>query len=203
MYPGVRIDRGYFHGGFVPDYGCPHIAEGMAFDARRLAELVPIRGKRVGILGCAFGYSIYALRRLGAETYGLELSEYAVSRAEPAWADLLMVGDATDPVAMRRFVKFAGGRFDLLVSENLLPLLADEEVPGAVRLWRRHADQVIHRLSMTFESDVPREVFAAENEGAAHNWHAPSEWRRLIGDEDRMFAFEDWDHEYLAQGVLA
>jgi hypothetical protein len=192
-YPGIVLDRRYFQGGAWDDYA--QVARwAWAEDAKRLADVADLQGKRVGILGCAYGFSVYHLRRLGIEAYGVDVSSFAVREFPPAgrW---LVLADATTDEGIDAFAERVGGFFDVLVDENLLPLLSDAEARRACTLWRMYAAEVVHLLTMCRE---PPRVYnpAIERPGARHNWHSLSEWRGIIGDMDRLIDFRDWsEHE--------
>jgi len=46
--------------------------------------------------GCAFGYLVSGLRGLGVDAYGVDISEYAISQADPSIAEYVRIGSATD-----------------------------------------------------------------------------------------------------------
>lgn len=191
MYPGITLDRRYFIGGAWENYSLV-AAAGQVEDARRLMGLLDLQGKRVGVLGCAYGFSVAELRLLGVDARGIDVSEFAISQAPTQRVrQFLLLGDATSPDGMQDLADRAGGPFDVLLDENLLPLLSDDEAAAACDLWRLHADVVVHRISMCCEE--PRYYRPwMEREGARHNWHSPSEWRQIIGPMDRLIEFTSW-----------
>lgn len=184
-YPGVRIDRDYFVGGAWADYGKIHADYSGC--SQYWVERLGLKGKRVGVLGCAYGFSVVGMRIHGVDAWGVDVSEFAIQQW-PSAGPWLLLADATTEDGMDAFAERAGGRFDVLVDENLLPLLTDEEAVAACELWRAHADEVVHLINMCREQ--PR-VYNPdlENDGARHNWHSPTEWRSLIGDGDRLVEF--------------
>lgn len=187
-YPGIRLDREYFIGGAWPDYA-KVVRVGMRDWVWRLIEALDLRsGQRVGVLGAAFGFSVLEFKLREIDAQGLELLPWAINEGRKMGVNEsdVVQGDATDLQAIRSFA--AGARFDVLIDENLSPLLSDEEARAAGGLWREWADQVVHVLSMCCEP--PRSYDpTVERDGARHNWHSPSEWRKIFGQRDRIFDF--------------
>lgn len=198
MYPGVVINPHYFNGGAYEDYS--KLRGSLFEDARilcgkldELGILTPNRTNiKVGILGSGYGFTIEALRSYGIDAWGIELSAYAITQTKESIQLYTIWGNALVKPAMEALSKAAlpyGGKFDVLIDENLSPLLTDEEAVEAANLWRQYGP-VIHRISMKEEGATRR--YRLENEGAAHNWHTPSEWRELLGPQDKIYQFKDW-----------
>lgn len=192
------FDEGYFHGdrleGYT-QYGRTMWGERWSFDgfaqttqARALAKGFSLEGRTCLIVGAAYGYGIEALMsQLGAgQVYGLEVSAYAVSQAPASVAARMVVGDARDVNAIRAAKTVAGlrrnERFDLILSEDLLPCFTDTEAQTAAALWRQHATQVGHRLS-TWPS------LAA----AGYTFHTLAGWRQLLGQQDWLWDYFTWE----------
>lgn len=192
-YPGLTFDESYFRGGAYTDYGVemwgtsftfPGFVSG--FRTRAQAKGTDPVGRRVGVLGCAYGYSVLEMRALGINAYGIDVSAFAISQAPVAVAPFLMQGDATVRNVLNSFRTFAGltgnAKFDILLSEDLLPCLSDSEVTAASGEWRsRHGTRIAHRVS-THQVLNP-----------VHNWHTLVEWRALIGSSaDWLWRYTDW-----------
>jgi ubiquinone/menaquinone biosynthesis C-methylase UbiE len=73
-------------------------------------------------LGCAKGYLVQGLRLLGIETYGIDVSEYAVSTAPENIKKFVCVGSTTD------LSRFKDKEFDLITCYDILEHLTDEEL---------------------------------------------------------------------------
>ena len=188
-YPGITLDRGYFVGGAWPDYG--RAAETLESDAEFMAQRLDLIGKRVGILGCGYGFSVAGLRLLDVDAWGIDVSDWAISNTPAKALPFVLMADATSRDGMDEFASIAAD-FDVLIDENLLPLLADEEAVSASAIWREYAPEVIHLINMCREQ--PRTYDPGlERDGARHNWHSPSEWRALLGPGDRLIEQRTWE----------
>lgn len=66
-------------------------------------------------VGCAFGYLVLALRGLGIEAHGFDVSEYAISHASTLIKDFLKVGDADTEV-----FPYEDNSFSLVVSTECM-----------------------------------------------------------------------------------
>jgi ubiquinone/menaquinone biosynthesis C-methylase UbiE len=104
-----------------------------------LEKLQPIKGQ-ISILevGCAKGFMVQALRELGANAYGLDVSEYAVN-ASPV-KQFLTVGSITN-------MPFEDNQFDCIVSFDILEHLKESEVDKAVSELYRVSSKQIHSIT--------------------------------------------------------
>lgn len=109
----------------------------------RAAALVKSYGpKRFLVVGAGFGFLLDELDALGATAHGVELSEYAIRRCHalvPAVYSRMHKIDARDSSAMRRL-----GRFDVVVTEDILPTCSLEEVPYVLEASRSVGGVVVH-----------------------------------------------------------
>lgn len=78
--------------------------------------------KSVLDVGCAFGYLVKALRDKGVESYGIDISEYAISMAKEGIKPYLAVQSALDDLPTS-FPK----KFDLVVSIEVIEHLYEED----------------------------------------------------------------------------
>ena len=49
--------------------------------AKKIFDTYDLEGKKVLDIGCGFGFTVADLREMGADAYGIDFSEYAVSVA--------------------------------------------------------------------------------------------------------------------------
>ena len=98
-----------------------------------------LAGRSVLILGCAVGATVSHLRNVHlADAWGMDISVWATSNAlEP---DHVIQGDATQAGALDLVSDLAGvNRWDCVISEQLLPVFAQSEIPAITALWRTFA----------------------------------------------------------------
>lgn len=82
--------------------------------------------------GCAKGFQVKALRSLGMEAWGIDISEYAVASAPRGVSSWLKVGSCTG-------MDFPDGEFDLVLALETLEHLPPPDIGEAVREMRRVA----------------------------------------------------------------
>lgn len=102
-----------------------HIAE------RIVAEIAPAT---VLDAGCAMGFLVEMLRERGVEAYGVDVSDYAISRVHPAVAPFCRVASISAPLERR---------YDLIVCIEVLEHLPAEESAAAVANLCRHSDDIL------------------------------------------------------------
>lgn len=88
--------------------------------------------------GCAMGHLVAALRDLGVEAYGVDISEYAVSRARADIRQFCKTGSLAD--------EFPAGlpkHYDLVVSIEVLEHLYEENGKKAIHNLCKLSDQVL------------------------------------------------------------
>jgi hypothetical protein len=73
--------------------------------------------------GCAKGFMVHALRLLGKEAYGVDLSEYAVSHGHPRVLNFLSVITSVTDVK---------GGWDLIIAKDVLEHIPKDLIPGVL-----------------------------------------------------------------------
>lgn len=88
--------------------------------------------------GCAMGHLVAALRDLGVEAYGVDISEYAVSQARADIRQFCKTGSLSDelPAGLPK-------RYDLVVSIEVLEHLYEEDGKKAIQNLCKLSDQVL------------------------------------------------------------
>ena len=89
-------------------------------------------------VGCATGFLVEALRELGLDAYGCDVSAYAVEHAAPGALGYVQAGD------LDRGLPYADGEFDLVTGLEILEHLAPDQVPGALAELRRVCGGIVY-----------------------------------------------------------
>ncbi|MFP5328385.1 MAG: class I SAM-dependent methyltransferase [Acidimicrobiia bacterium] len=84
--------------------------------------------------GCAFGMLVEALRDLGVDAYGVDISEYAISQAREDIRPYLRQGSLADPFDRR---------YDLVISIEVLEHLSAGDIPQAIKNIANATDTVV------------------------------------------------------------
>lgn len=128
----------YYHNGCGPiPYEEPeHWVEFFGMIADRIVK--DIHPQTVLDAGCAMGYLVAALRDRGVEAYGIDISEYAVSKVREDVRPFCRVGSLTE-----EFPADLPQRYDLIVSIEVLEHLYAEDGKKAIANLCRHTDTVL------------------------------------------------------------
>lgn len=186
------FDEGYYNQNGAPGCGYDRYSREMWGASMSFAQIAgdmqarySVAGRKVLILGCAYGYTVEALFGLGVDAYGLDISAYAVSRAPGSVASRIRQGNgavAADMDAMKSLAGIARNRkFDLVFDEDILPCLTDAEALSACLEMRRIGTVVAHRIS------------AHEAIAPCYNVKPLDVWRALVGVTDQWFRWPTWD----------
>jgi len=89
-------------------------------------------------VGCAMGLLVEALRERGIEAWGIDVSEYAISRVAPVAAPYCRVASALEPL---------DERFDLITCIEVLEHLPSAQAGRAVGVLCEHSDDVLFSSS--------------------------------------------------------
>lgn len=84
--------------------------------------------KTVLDVGCAKGYLVKHLREMGVEAWGCDISEYAISEADPEVKPYLFLWDLTKPIPQ------ITNPYDLVTSHDVLEHIPEADVPHVC--WR-------------------------------------------------------------------
>lgn len=118
--------------------------------------------------GCALGYLVAALRDLGVEAYGVDVSEYAITNVREDIKPYCAVGSLTDtlPVSLPR-------KYDLVVTIEVLEHLTVEDGKKAIQNLCTLSDRVLFSSTPSDFDDITHinvqqreywsEIFAKEH----------------------------------------
>jgi SAM-dependent methyltransferase len=119
---------------------------------------------RVLDAGCAIGLLVEALRSRGVEAFGVDLSGYAIEQAH----------ESVKPYCRRgSIVEEFTGRYDLVISIEVLEHMPAPEAEAAIANICRHTDDVLFS-STPFDYREPTHV----------NVHPPEHWAELFARHD-------------------
>lgn len=99
-----------------------------------------IRPSRVLDAGCAIGLLVETLRTRGIEAEGIDLSGYAIEQSDASVRPHLRVGSIVEELT---------GRYDLIVSIEVLEHMPPDQAAAAVGNFCRHADDILFSSSPT------------------------------------------------------
>lgn len=88
--------------------------------------------------GCAMGYLVSALRRLGVEAFGVDISEYAISKVEPEIKEYCFNKSITDKLPQE-----LPNKFDLVVCNRILDCMGYEDVAIALSNISQVSDNIL------------------------------------------------------------
>ncbi len=90
-------------------------------------------------IGCAKGFLVKDLRDLGADAYGLDVSQYAVDNIEPGMAPYITQGDARSALA-----SYNRNQFDFVISLRFLECIAEPDLPDLISEMARISRHQYH-----------------------------------------------------------
>jgi SAM-dependent methyltransferase len=103
-----------------------------------------VRAERSLDVGCARGFLVEALRELGVDAQGCDVSPYAVENAAPGAAGHVVVGDLAGGLP------WPDGTFELVTALEILEHLDPAAVPGALAELRRVCRGVLYATIPSF-----------------------------------------------------
>ena len=83
--------------------------------------------------GCAKGFMVHALRLLGKEAHGVDVSEYAITNCHPKVKEYLTVVDTAEDIK---------GGWDLIIAKDVLEHIPKEEIPSVLTALRRRCKTI-------------------------------------------------------------
>lgn len=156
---------------------------------QKVAELaVNIIGKKVLVLGCAYGYLVKHLVLLGVDAYGMDISSFAISQAPFEIASRIFVGDARLESSYIQAKTLAGltkknDKFDLIIDEDMIGCLTDAEAIVFCTFGRNYSIMLYHLV------DVSPHL------AQWYNLHTLEEWKAVVGASPKEKWFERFSWE--------
>jgi predicted TPR repeat methyltransferase len=98
-------------------------------------------GKKVLELGCAKGYGVQWLRQQGIDAWGMDVSAYAISQADPSVQPYLITANAVTELA-----KYTKNAFNVIYSRGFLCCLSDADLSTIIPLMNKVGFLQIHHV---------------------------------------------------------
>ena len=114
--------------------------------------------------GCAKGFMVYAMRLLGKEAFGVDVSEYAVNNSHPKVRDYLSV---------IKDVEDLKGGWDLILAKDVLEHIPKETLPSVLSGLRRRCKQIFIAVPL---GDGKRYRIREYEMDVTHIIREPEEW---------------------------
>jgi Cyclopropane fatty acid synthase and related methyltransferases len=148
--------------------------------ARRIAEVLGIEpGETVLDWGCARGYLVKAFRKIGVNSYGYDISEWAIQNCDPEVRNVVSTNVGADE----------GGEWDHIVSKDTLEHLESIDLMRTADLILKFAQVSILIMVPLTERVGGQYVRREDDMDTTHKIRWPLEdWmeffrRRILGEE--------------------
>lgn len=133
--------------------------------------------------GCAKGFMVYALRLLGKEAYGADVSEYAVENCHPKVKEYLQVIETTEQLS---------GGWDLIIAKDVLEHIPKDLIPSVLSELRRRCKTLFVAVPL---GDGKRYRIREYEMDVTHVVREPEEWW-LTTIVDAGFKIKYFDYEF-------
>ena len=133
--------------------------------------------------GCAKGFMVYALRLLGKEAYGADVSEYAVANCHPKVKDYLQVIESAEQLK---------GGWDLIIAKDVLEHIPKDVIPSVLSELRRRCKTLFVAVPL---GEGKRYRIREYEMDVTHVVREPEEWW-LITLVQAGFKIKYFDYEF-------
>jgi len=114
--------------------------------------------------GCAKGFMVYAMRLLGKEAFGVDVSDYAVKNSHPKVRDYLSVIQSAEDIK---------GGWDLIIAKDVLEHIPKELLPETLAAFRRRCKHLFVAVPL---GDGRRYRIREYEMDVTHIIREPEEW---------------------------
>mgnify|MGYP003655387019 CR=1 FL=1 len=114
--------------------------------------------------GCAKGFMVYAMRLLGKDAHGVDISDYAVNNGHPGIKEYLSVIDTVEEIK---------GGWDLIIAKDVLEHINKEDLPAILAAFRRRCDHLFVAVPL---GDGRRYRIREYEMDVTHVIREPEEW---------------------------
>lgn len=133
--------------------------------------------------GCAKGFMVYAMRLLGKQAFGVDVSEYAVNNSHPKVRDYLSVVESVEDLK---------GGWDLIIAKDVLEHIPKEELPTVLSAFRRRCKQIFIAVPL---GDGKRYRIREYEMDVTHIIREPEEWW-LTAIVEAGFKIKYFDYQF-------
>ena len=133
--------------------------------------------------GCAKGFMVYALRLLGKEAYGADVSEYAVNNCHPKVKGYLSVIENAEQLS---------GGWDLIIAKDVLEHIPKDIIPSVLSELRRRCKILFVAVPL---GDGKRYRIREYEMDVTHVVREPEEWW-LTTIVEAGFKIKHFDYEF-------
>jgi len=133
--------------------------------------------------GCAKGFMVHALRLLGKEAYGADVSVYAVENCHPKVKEYLQVIETTEQLS---------GGWDLIIAKDVLEHIPKDLIPSVLSELRRRCKTLFVAVPL---GDGKRYRIREYEMDVTHVVREPEEWW-LTSIVDAGFKIKYFDYEF-------
>jgi len=137
-------------------------------------------GKSLLVIGCAYGFEVKGFRDLGIDAYGIDVSDFAISQADPSIQPFLEVTDIRTKVE-----EYSRNQWDYIFSRWLLECISDDDLTTLIpELNRVCKNNQVHIINTQLQSDY-------------YNTKNLTDWQTLDFDRGTILIANDNFDEYI------
>tara|TARA_B100000780_G_scaffold276361_1_gene244781 strand:+ start:2554 stop:3192 length:639 start_codon:yes stop_codon:yes gene_type:complete len=142
-----------------------------------------IEFKNVLDFGCAKGFMVHALRLLGKEAFGVDVSEYAVEKCHPKVKDYVSKIEAVEDIK---------GGWDLIIAKDVLEHIPKDEILSVLKSLRARCKSIFVAVPL---GDGERYRIREYEMDITHVTRESEEWW-LTTIVEAGFKIKYFDYEY-------
>jgi hypothetical protein len=106
-------------------------------------------GKKLLVIGCAYGFEVKAFRDLGVNAWGIDVSAFAISQAESSIQPYLQVGDIRTAI-----LSMGRNSYDYIFSRWFLECMSDTDLAALIpELNRVNKSGQVHNINTDMRTD--------------------------------------------------
>ena len=143
----------------------------------------------VMVVGCSIGYRVWALRFLGIEAYGMDVSEFAIENAVPEIKQFLKLGNIIDYQEDRKY--------DNVIAFDILEHIPVDDLGKAIKNCERLTNKKFIAREPYYE-EMPNFAYKRKEVVMEHMIEMPPEF---WDDElNKSFLIKDWNMKTIEEG---